>query len=159
MSEKFYHKFLSLFSNFIILLVLIIASLQIFLVYASNQNMIWYVSYCVIIAFSIIYAIKYYLDFKNFKENLYLFIPNIPNNEDKHEEIEEPLNIDIDDMDTSLKVCLDYQRGKGFPHIYKALGLKHPETARRELRKGLNFLLRFYNENKERVKTNDPNIS
>jgi len=144
MTERFYEKFLSFFFSLAILLMLVFATVQLLIIYVFYGFYIFYVLYFWLVLFSSFYGFKWYLAFKDFQENLYLFIPN---SRDSNPAIE-PLNMEIDDL--PLKVCLWYQQGAKFEDIQGDLGFTHPEQVKRELRKGLSFLLRFYNEHRDK---------
>jgi len=146
MSEKFYEKFLSFIFGLALIFVLVSVTIQLLIIHLQSQNIIFYYAYVGMMLFSAFYGTKYYREFRDFKGNLNLFIPcqNTQNGN-----CVEPLNIDVEDL--PLKVCLWYQQGAGYSKIQKDLGFSYIEQVRRELRKGLSFLLRYYNEH-EKVK-------
>jgi hypothetical protein len=102
--------------------------------------MVFYYCYLGALGFSFFYAFRYAQQFKHFKETLYLYIPS------ENSKPIEPLNIDVEDR--ALKVCLYYQQGAKLEDIARDLGLNHHQQVKRELRKGLSILLRFYNEHR-----------
>lgn len=142
MSEKFFDKFLNFFFGFIVLLISILMVIIFILLWISSQNLIFYYGYIASFGFSVIYGIRYYLEFQNFRDNLYLFLPN-------HEEKQlEPLSVNVEDL--PLKVCLYYRNGATLESMKKDFGLSHANQVKRELVKGLDILLREHNE---KVKT------
>lgn len=148
MSEQFYNKVLALLSGFSVFLVLLIANIEFLFFYISQQNPLFYYAWLGFLVIPALYGIRYYRNFQDFKTNLSLFIPNEANNELDLE----PLNLETDDK--ALRICLFYERGSSLEHIKNELSLNHATTVQRELRKGLRFLLTFYNEHKhEGVKT------
>jgi hypothetical protein len=100
------------------------------------------------LAIAVLYGSRYYRNFQNFKANLGLFIPN---NNENIQKIE-PLDIDVDDK--ALQVCLYYRNGATLNKLKQDFGFTHPTQTKRELIKGLDFLLKFYDKHKqEGVKT------
>lgn len=141
MSERFYGKFLSLFFGFVVLMILIVVATEFLVFYLLNQNMILHFGFCGMLLALLIYGTKYCVQFRDLREKLYLFFPSEP------EKPHNPLNIETDDL--PLKVCLKYRNGSSLNNIQKDLQLTHPMQAKRELRRGLDILLRSYNSNHE----------
>jgi hypothetical protein len=102
--------------------------------------MVFYYCFIGALGFSFFYAINYSRQFSHFKENIGLFIPPDGNNYKL-----EPLNMELEDL--PLKVCLYYRNGATQEQIKQNLGLNHATQVKRELVKGLDILLKFYNEN------------
>jgi hypothetical protein len=140
MSEAFFSKFTELLFGAIMIFLLFTSSIIVVLAYSFTQNMIFYYAYVGALAFSFVYALNYSRQFKDFKENLYLFIPPGENNK------VEPLNIEVNDI--ALKVCLYYRNGATQEQIKRNLGLNHPTQVKRELVKGLTILLKEHNSKK-----------
>jgi len=95
------------------------------------------------------FAMIYFKEVKELKSNLYLFFPSKSNEasgEEILDNIEEPLQIEKEDL--PLKVCEMYRNGLGYGKIMKSLGLKHSNNVKRNIVKGLDFLLKFYHEHK-----------
>jgi hypothetical protein len=144
MSEKFFEKFTEMLFEVIITVLLFTSSIMVLLAYSFTQNIVFYFGYIGVLSFSFFYAFRYAQSFKHFKETLNLFIPS------ENSKPIEPLNMEVEDL--PLKVCLWYQQGARFEDIAKDLGLNHHQQVKRELRKGLSILLRFYNEHREAEK-------
>ena len=149
MSEKFYEKFIQLISFMLILIASFLATIIFFVTYLTSNNFLCYSYYLSLMIFTIIFGINCISKYRYLKENLNLFIPqNSSNNNEKLEPLE--LKTEIND-NTPLKTCSLYRSGYGYPTIQKRLGFNHSEQARRELRKGLDFLLKFYDEHNNGV--------
>lgn len=130
-------------------MILLVTASELCLLYILSQNQILYYGFLAILLLASSYGIKYYWSFLDFRNNLYLFVSD---SEIKSENHVEPLNMELNDA--SLKVCLYYRNGASLEDIQKDLGLNHPQQVKRELVKGLGFLLKFYHEHKEKeVKT------
>lgn len=143
MSEQFYERFLSLFFGFVVLLTLIVVTIDLFFFYFSTQNIVFYYAYLVTLVSCLVYFIRYFLQFRDFQANLGLLFPfNSPRSESLPR-----LEIEVEDV--ALKVCLYYRNGGSFSDIKTHLGFSHTQQVKRELLKGLGFLLRFYDEHKE----------
>lgn len=141
MSQAFYEKFLSFFLGFVLLFILIMVSSEFLLYYFSTWNLTFYYSYLSSLCLALLYAIKYFIDFKSFKENLNLFLPSGENSQP------EPLNIDVEE--TALKVCLFYRNGVRLKEIEQNLGLKHSQQVKRLLLEGLTILLKEHAEKEQ----------
>jgi hypothetical protein len=139
MSEAFFERFTEMLFGAIMIVLLFTSSIMVLLAYSFTQNMIFYYIYVGVLLFSFIYALNYSRQFRDFKENLYLLFPS------ENPKPIEPLNMEVEDL--PLKVCLSYRNHASYEHIGKVLGI-HPEQAKRELIKGLDILLREYNERK-----------
>jgi hypothetical protein len=145
MSEQFYDKVLSLFFGFSLFLVLTIANSELLILYLSAQSNVFYVCWLALLAAAAGSGMRFYQNFYSFRANLGLFIPN-------NEAQTEPLSIDVDGK--ALQVCLYYRNGATLEELKQNFGFNHPNQPKRELIKGLDFLLRFYDEHKqEDVKT------
>ena len=146
MSEAFYEKFLNFFFSFAILIILFMVTVQFLIIYFQNQNIVFYYVYVGMLLFSGFYGVRFILAFRYFREQVIqgLLFPS------ENSKPIEPLNMEVDNL--PLKVCLYYQQGARFEDIAKDLGLNHHQQVKRELRKGLSFLLRFYNEHREAEK-------
>jgi ABC-type multidrug transport system fused ATPase/permease subunit len=144
MSQAFFERFTELLFGVIMILLLFLGTIMVLLAYVLTQIMVFYYAYIGALFFSFFYAFRYAQQFKHFKETLNLFIPS------ENSKPIEPLNIDVEDR--ALKVCLYYQQGAKLEDIAKDLGLNHHQQVKRELRKGLSILLRFYNEHREAEK-------
>jgi hypothetical protein len=116
------------------------------MLYIVFQNSIFYTGYVAALVSSSMYGVLYYARFRELHDSLSLLLPD-----SKPQESEEPLNIDVEDR--SLKIRLYYEQGSGFERIRNELGMNHVTTVQRELRKGLRFLVIFYSEHKQEVKT------
>lgn len=138
MSQQFYDKFLDFFRGFIIIVFMFVVSAELLFFYSWNQNMIFYYGYVGMLVIACFYAIRYYLQFRSFKENINLYVP-ISNKI-------EPLEIE-GLTDIPLKVCLYYRNGASLRDIQEDLKLGCPIQSKKLLIKGLDKLLRFYNEN------------
>jgi len=145
LSERFYQKFLSLFSGFVMLLILFLVAIMVLLGYLISQNLVLYVGYCAILTFSAIYGTRYYMQFKDFKENLYLFIPQ----QQSQPEPLEPLNLEVEDL--PLKVCVLYRNGASLNQIKREFGFSHVIISKRMLVKGLDTLLKCYEKHEGKV--------
>jgi len=143
MSEQFYDRFLSLFFGFFLLLVILNVDMQLLIFYLNTQNLLYYAGWVVVSGLSLVYSIKYYGQFGNFRENLGLFLVNPDSKEDKIE----PLTMNLDSR--ALQVCLYYRNGATLEEMKADFGFKHPNQVKRELIKGISFLLKFYDEHKE----------
>lgn len=142
MSQQFYEQFVSLLLGFALLIVLVVAAAQMLFFYSFTQNVIFYCGYAVVAGTSLIYGAKYLLQLRDFKENLCLLIPSVA------EKPIEPLDANVEDK--VLKVCLYYRNGASLKSIAQDLGLKHPNQIKRHLVKGLDILLRFYDQNRRK---------
>lgn len=96
---------------------------------------------------SVLYGLRLYGNFDEFRINLGLFMQN---NERGDEKIE-PLNMEFNDK--AVQVCLYYRNGASLTQIKENMKFDHPEQVRRHLLKGLGILLKFYDEHKQEVKT------
>lgn len=143
MSEQFYDKLLSLFFGFFLLLVLLNVDMQLLIFYLNTQNFLYYAAWVIVSGFSLVFSIKYYGLFGSFRENLGLFLVNPDSKEIKPE----PLTMNLDNK--ALQVCLYYRNGATLEKIKANFGFKHPNQVKRELIKGIGFLLKFYDEHKE----------
>lgn len=143
MSEVFYEKFMSFMLGFLVLTFMVLIASEFLFYYTTQGNIIFYYGYIITVTALCLYGIRYYLSFRNFKENLYLLIPN-PNSEKPIE----PLNMDLNNK--ALEVCLYYRNGATLSQIERNLGLTHGTQMRRLMRKGLDILLRSYNEHNEK---------
>jgi len=119
MSERFYEKFLSTLGKFIILGAIFIVSVEMLIFYVFNPNTISYYAYCGSLIFAVFYGIHSYHEYRHFKENINLFIPNENNTQPKPLD---PLKIEAL-QHRSLKACLLYRNGSGFEYVAKALQL------------------------------------
>jgi hypothetical protein len=142
MSERFYEKFLSFFFGLAILFIVFSATGQFLIIYFLNQNIIFYYAYLGMLLFSTFYGFKYFLAFRDFRESVNegLFSPKCESQNEK------PLDIDVENEDLPIKVCLYYEQGASLVHIQNDLGLTHPTQAQRLLRKGLGILLKEHRE-------------
>lgn len=147
MSEQFYDRLLSLFFGFFLLLVLLNVDMQLLSLYLNSQNMLYYAGWLIVLGFSVIYSVKYYGQFGSFRDNLGLFLVN----PDSKEEKLEPLELNLDNK--ALQVCLYYRNGATLEEMKEKFGFNHPNQPKRELIKGISFLLKFYDEHKQEVKT------
>lgn len=152
MTEQFYNKLLSLLLGFTLFLLLLVANAELLFLYLSQANELFYYAWLGFLIAAVLYGMKYYSNFQEFKDNLNLFLPSEANNTVQKEHL--ILNTDNIPDNIPLKVCLWYQQGAKLEEIKKNLGLTHAQQVKRELIKGLTFLLKFYNEHKEKeVKT------
>ena len=140
MSERFFERFTQLVFGVVMIILLFLGTIMVLLAYVLTQITVFFYFYVGMLAFSFFYALQYSQQFKDFKENLNLFIPPEGNNQ-----YLEPLNVEIDGL--PLKVCLYYRNGATQEQIKQNLGLNHPTQVKRELVKGIDILLKFYNEN------------
>jgi len=145
MSQAFYNRFLNLFAGFIILLFSSLFTVEFLIWHFSTSNsLIFYYCYCGSLTFTFIYSLKYYREFKDFKQDLYFLLPSQPN--PKAEFISHPLEMEIEDK--ALQAALLYRNGCSFQEINNKLRLgREPIRAKRLVIKGLDKLLKFYNEN------------
>jgi hypothetical protein len=125
------------------LISLISATTEFLIVYLSTGNMIFYYCYLATLFFALFYGLRLYRKYVDFRQNLYLFLPN------SSEKQLEPLEMNLEDQDIPLKVCLYYRNGATFEEIKQNLNLSHPTQARRELIKGLDILLKEHGEKHE----------
>jgi len=148
LSQQFYERFVSLFFGFIILLMLAFVTVELIFFYFSMQNIIFYYAYLGMLLSDFFYFIKYYLQFRDFRETLsqgLLF----PSNKESPSDLE-PLETDgLEDV--SLKVCLFYRNEASLNDIAKDFGFSHPTQAKRELIKGLDILLKSYEKHEKKV--------
>lgn len=140
MSERFYEDFTDLFFRFLLLLLFIVGASNSIVLYSFTENAIYYYGYCVVLVVAGVYGVKCFREFRDFKDSIYLLIPK-----QGRDRITDPLNMEVEDL--PLKVCLQYRNGASFKDIEKNLGLSHPMQAKRELVKGLDILLKSYEEN------------
>jgi len=145
MSKKLYNRFLSLISEFAVLLILFMIALEFLFFYSVTSDLTFYYGYIALTASFVLVGAKFFAEFRSFKENLHLLFPSDSAGP------YEPLEIDGLD-DKSLKVCLHYRNKASFEEIRRKVGLNHPTQAKRELIKGLDFLLKFYDAPRKRVK-------
>jgi hypothetical protein len=143
MSRQFYDRALSIILHFVVLFAAFSIAGQLLITYVLFQNQLVYVCFLTDIVLSGFFGITFFKRLHDFKGNLDLFVPE---NQIIKEKIE-PLNIQVDDK--PLKVCLCYRNGATLNEIKRNLGLGHATQVRRELQKGLTFLLQFYDEHKE----------
>ena len=147
MSEQFYDRILTLFFGFSLFLVVLNVNIQFLILYTTQQNFLYYYAWLAVLGLTAYYGVVYYRSFQNFRNNLGMFLPIVENNEKI-----EPLNMELSDK--SLQVCLYYRNGATLEQIKANCGFNHANQVKRELIKGIGFLLTFYNENKqEDVKT------
>lgn len=150
MSQVFYEKFTSLFFHFIILTILISATIELTLFYFSTQNFVFYITYLVTLVTSVFYGLRYYFEFRRFNELLsqgLLIPPERPENSNPQLE---PLNMEgLEDV--SLRACLCYANKATLVETAEFLGLPSPTQAKRELINGLRILLQSYNEHNDKV--------
>lgn len=148
MSEQFYERFVGLFFNLILLLILVLATIEVILFYIFSQNMVFYLIYLEILIFSVFYGVKCFLQLRDFREALSQGLLILSNNE-KSSKL--PL-LEIEDFeDIPLRACLCYRNGANFEQVAEVLGLKHIQQAKRELIKGLDILLRSYEKHERKV--------
>jgi hypothetical protein len=146
MSEAFYDKVLSLFFGFSLFLILFIANAELLFLYLSQQqNYLFYLTWLAFLGGAALYGIKFYRDLPSFRANLGLFVPNP---QARNEIQVESVNFETED--NALKVCLSYQQGAKLEQIQHDLGLTHPQQVKRELIKGLTFLLKFYHDHRDK---------
>ncbi|MEM3443022.1 MAG: hypothetical protein QXM86_04110 [Candidatus Bathyarchaeia archaeon] len=58
----------------------------------------------------------------------------------------EPLNVDLENVEDALRVCVLYRNGKSLTEIERIMGFSHPYKTKRLLLKGLDLLLKNYME-------------
>jgi hypothetical protein len=140
MSQAFYEKVLGLFFRAIIILVLFLSSIQCLLL-SSGQGPLYY-AYAPLFVFACAYALDTFLKFRDFKQNLSLYLPTC----DKTV----PLELHMENQELMLKIALLYANGQPYHKIAKAFKLRNQNEARRLVYQGLAFLLKFYDEYKEK---------
>jgi hypothetical protein len=143
MSRQFYDRALSIFLHFVVVFAAFSVAGQLLVTYVLFQNQFIYACFLIDLVFTGFFGITFFKRLHDFKGNLELFVPE---NEIVKEKIE-PLNIQVDDK--PLKICLWYRNGATLEEIRQNLCLNHATQVRRELQKGLTFLLKFYDEHKE----------
>jgi hypothetical protein len=143
-SEQLFDKLIGIFFRFFFLLFLMFVSIELSflsLVYGFlNSYLVWAF---VVVALTV-YLLKCYFDIREFREALSQGLL-LPHKENEAEKLE-PLNMDLENEDLALKVCLLYRNGASFPKIKRKLGFSHPTAVQRLLRKGLDVLLKTYKE-------------
>ncbi len=145
MSLQFYENILSFFSMFTILILFVLGATELLLLYFFTKNVILYYAYVAFLFTSLMYGTRAYKQFREFKENLYLFIPS------EGEEKLEPLSLEVEDL--PLKVAFYYRNGASLTQIKEDLGFSHPTQVKRELVKGLDILLQNYQKHEGKVET------
>jgi hypothetical protein len=98
--------------------------------YSLSGNFIFYYGSIGVFAITIIYASKYYREFKGFRETLAqgLYFPNSNNHKPFQKTISKSLEMEVEDL--PLKACLLYRNSHSFDYVSKALKLGHTEKAR-----------------------------
>jgi Ca2+/Na+ antiporter len=145
MSEAFFERFTEMLFGAVTIFLLFTSSIMVVLAYVFTQNMVFYYAYIGALFFSFFYAFRYAQQFKHFKETLNLYIPSENNRESYLQRKHEPLNIELEDL--PLKCALYYRNGVSFDKIARSCNLPEPESAKRKVIEGIDFLLKFYNEN------------
>jgi len=120
----------------IMVFLLLTSSSMILLAYLAIQNVFFYYGYIGALGFNFIYVLYYARQFRDFKETLHLFLPA--------EKPFEPLSMETDEL--PIKVCLLYRNGASMEDLSRNLGIKYPYQVKRELQKGLDVLLKSYDE-------------
>jgi len=142
MSEQFYERFMALFFNFFIVLILVLVTTESILLFIITQNIVFYIIYCGTLVICFLYGFRFFLQFRDFRKNLFLFLCS----ESLH-------SLNIDGLrDLALRICLFYRNGASLQDIAREFGLSHPTQAKRQLQKGLHILLEFYEKHGEKVK-------
>lgn len=144
MSEAFYNKFLSFFSRFIILVFLSISTFELLIFYFLNQNIAFLIAYDLGLLCSFVYGVHFFVKYREFKADLYLFFPSIAQTQNNEEEIKAKTGLINEEL--SLEVCRLYSRGCSFSDIEKKIGFSYPTQTKRELIKGLRVLLKNYGD-------------
>lgn len=147
MSEQFYNKVLGLFFRFSLLLLLLVADMEVLFWYIVARSLLLYTFWLGLLMVSVLYGLRLYGNFDEFRINLGLFMQN---NERGDEKIE-PLNMEFNDK--AVQVCLYYRNGASLTQIKENMGFDHAEQVRRHLLKGLDILLKNYENKQEDVKT------
>lgn len=143
MSEAFYEKFLGFFTQFMFLLFGALVTVEFLTFYVYLQNSVFFYVYDVAVLLTAMYAAKFFLNFREFKSDLYLFFPS-NNIEGQQNEFS---NAEFTEL--SLEACRLYRCGFSMPQIEEKLGFTHPTQVRRALNKGLKILLESYGEKHE----------
>jgi len=138
MSEKFIEKLVELLFGAIMVFLLFASSSIVLLAYVATLNVTFYYGFLAALGFSFVYVVQYSRQFRDFKETLYLLIP-----ESNYKPIE-PLGMETDEL--PLKVCLYYHNGATLNQIAENMGIKEAQQVKRSLIKGLDILLREHNE-------------
>lgn len=145
--NAFYEKFVSLFVALIVLLFIFLVAVGFLFLHVFTGNIISFFGYAILLCIAGICSLKYYLRVNDFKTRLYLYIPNEPKNTDRNDN---PLELEgLEDV--SLKACLLYRNCHSLTDVSEASGLKYSEQAKRELIKGLDILLKSYEEHNGNV--------
>ena len=145
MSEAFYEKLIGLFFRFFLLLFLMLIAVEFTVLSLSFGFLGSYFLWSFIVVALTVYLLRCYFQVREFKENLSLFLPQKQEDERKIEKLE-PLNMELSEDDVALKVCLLYRNGVCIHKIRQIMGWSHPNKVRRMLIRGLDILLKNYEE-------------
>jgi len=143
MSQVFYEKTISLVLNFIVFLVLIALASVWLIFYVVFNHIIFYLFHFGLIFVAVVYGIRCYGIFRNFKETIHLFIPQAAEQPKHKVDRELKLKFDLDCLD----VCLKYRNGMSFNAIGTFYGGLKAQSVIHRLRRGLGILLKEYAKN------------
>lgn len=149
MSEQFIQRFLSFFFQSIILVLLVVGSTECFLFYTWTGAIAFYVVFGGILIFASVYGVVLYLSFRGFRESVAQGLFDLVQKDP--ESNGEPLDIETDD--TALQVCAAYRNGQSFGQIAEHAGLKNRTEVMRQVRRGLEVLLKSYGKQREGAET------
>ncbi|MEA2089398.1 MAG: hypothetical protein U9O89_01375, partial [Thermoproteota archaeon] len=142
MSDVFYERFTELQFKFFILLFIMLVTLQVTVITVMFQawNLYYLFSTCACVV--VLFIIKHFIDYREFKDKIGLYIPN-PSV--KNKSYGEHVDMNIVDEDTPVQVCMLYRNGMSFRDIMRELQLNHPIQVKRNLMEGLDVLLKEHN--------------
>jgi hypothetical protein len=152
MSNAFNERFLSLFFGLAVILILASGATNFLMIFSNNGNIGFYYVGSVLFGISFALSLRFYLNYKSFRELCIQGLFDVRDNEDenrswfkgkgKTEPTLEPLNLNLESEDTCLKVCLAYAENKNFYKIRDEFGFRDATTTKRQLQKGLRILLK-----------------
>ena len=136
----FLNKTLSFFVQFLMVIFLFMITVEFAIFYIMSNNMAFYYASIFVFMIVMVYSFDMVKKFQGFQD---MFDQNISNSK-YSSEMSKPLDMETEEL--PLKACLYYRNSHSFVYVAKALGLGHPELARRQVIKGLDILLKNYEE-------------
>ena len=137
----FLNKTLSFFLQFLMLIFLFMITVEFAIFYIMSNNMAFYYASIFVFMIVMVYSFDMINKFQSFQD---MFDQNISNSK-LNLELRQPLEMEGLE-ERAVKACLYYRNSHSFVYVAKALGLGHPELARRQVIKGLDILLKNYEE-------------
>ena len=151
MTEGFYTKFLDFALEFLLLIIVAIITVGLLVFFVISHNPLLSYGYVASVLVIIYFGAKFYKQFREFKDNLYLFLPSVNTNHifegEKHANHIDYIEFSMLDQSLPLEVCRLYSINLSLSDIAKRLGLDHPEPVKRLLIKGLKELLEEKSKN------------